>query len=303
MTNKQNYLIIIAGPTAVGKTATAILLAKYFNAEIISADSRQIFKELNIGVAQPSIEELNEVHHHFIANKSIQDYFSAGEYEREVIALLDEKFKQNNIQILCGGTGFYINAVLNGFDEIPKIDEKIRIELNQTFKNFGIEPLQEKLKILDVETYNNIDLQNTQRVIRALEVCIGTGKPFSFFKDKNEAVRNFIPIKIGLNISKEQLQFNINNRVDKMMNDGFLEEAKSVYNFREHNALQTVGYKELFNFIDNKTNQFEAIDLIKVHTRQYAKRQLTFFNKNKDYTWFEPKKVKEIIEFINKMKQ
>lgn len=302
MLNKKNFLIIIAGPTAVGKTSTAIQLAKYFKTEIISADSRQIFKELNIGVARPSIEELNEVPHHFIANKTIQDYFSAGEYEREVIALLEKKFKQNNIQILCGGTGFYINAVLNGFDEMPIIDDKIRIELNQSFANFGIEPLQEKLKQLDEETYNNIDIQNTQRVIRALEVSIGTGKTFSSFKKEKRKSPledlEAIPIKIGLNLSKEQLHFNINTRVEKMMQDGFLEEAKSVYNFRNHNALQTVGYKELFNFIDDKINLIEAVELIKTHTRQYAKRQLTFFNKNKDYEWFEPKEIKKIMDFV-----
>lgn len=295
----KNYLIVIAGPTAVGKTTTAIQLAKHYHTEIISADSRQIFKELNIGVARPGIDELNEIVHHFIASKSIHNYFSAGEYEREVIQLLDEKFKTNNIQILCGGTGFYVNAVLYGFDEIPAIDEKIRISLNQSFNEKGIEPLQQKLKELDEETYNSIDIQNTQRVIRALEVCIGTQQKYSSFKQKKEVKRNFNPIKIGLNLSKEQLQFNINSRVEKMMQDGFLEEAKSVYNFRNHNALQTVGYKELFDFIDGKINLNEAVDLIKVHSRQYAKRQLTFFNKNKDYHWFQPKEIKNIIRFID----
>jgi tRNA dimethylallyltransferase len=298
---QNNYLIIIAGPTAVGKTSTAIQLANYFNTEIISADSRQIFKELNIGVARPTIDELNEVTHHFIANKSIHEYFSAGEYEREVIHLLEEKFRHNNIQILCGGTGFYINAVLNGFDEMPMIDEKIREELNQTFKAFGIEPLQQKLQLLDEETYNNIDIHNTQRVIRALEICIGTNQKYSSFKQKKTIKRNFIPIKIGLNISKEQLHFNINSRVDKMMQEGFLEEAKSVYDFRNHNALQTVGYRELFDFLDGKTDLKEAVDLIKLHTRQYAKRQLTFFHKNKDYTWFEPQTLKSIISFIDEV--
>lgn len=298
MQNKKNYLIIIAGPTAVGKTSTAIQLAKYFNTEIISADSRQIFKELNIGVARPTIAELNEITHHFIAYKSIHQYFSAGEYEREVISLLEEKFKHNNIQILCGGTGFYINAVLNGFDKMPIIDEKIRIELNQTFKDSGIKSLQQKLQLLDVETYNTIDIHNTQRVIRALEICIGTHQKYSSFKQKKSVKRNFIPIKIGLNISKEQLHFNINSRVDKMMRDGFLEEAKSVYEYRNINALQTVGYKELFDFLDEKTDLKDAVNLIKLHTRQYAKRQLTFFNKNKDYTWFQPNEIKGIINFI-----
>ena len=301
MIENPKYLIIIAGPTAVGKTSTAIQVAKHFNTEIISADSRQIFMELNIGVARPSVEELAEVKHHFIANKSIDQYFSAGEYEREVIALLDDLFKTKNVVILCGGTGFYINAILNGFDEIPPIDEKIREALNQQFKDFGIEPLQQKLKELDEETYNEIDIHNTQRIIRALEVCIGTQQKFSSFKRKNNVQRNFKPIKIGLNISKEQLHHNINTRVDEMMRQGFLEEAKSVINYRNHNALQTVGYKELFDFIDGKTTLNEAVDLIKLHTRQYAKRQLTFFNKLNDYNWFQPKEIKSIISFVDEV--
>ena len=301
MIENPKYLIIIAGPTAVGKTSTAIQVAKHFNTEIISADSRQIFMELNIGVARPSVEELAEVKHHFIANKSIVQYFSAGEYEREVIALLDDLFKTNNVVILCGGTGFYINAILNGFDEIPPIDEKIREGLNQQFKDFGIEPLQQKLKELDEETYNEIDIHNTQRIIRALEVCIGTQQKFSSFKRKNNVQRNFTPIKIGLNISKEQLHHNINTRVDEMMRQGFLEEAKSVINYRNHNALQTVGYKELFDFIDGKTTLNEAVGLIKIHTRQYAKRQLTFFNKHNDYNWFQPKEIKSIISFVDEV--
>ncbi|MFN8283120.1 MAG: tRNA (adenosine(37)-N6)-dimethylallyltransferase MiaA [Chitinophagales bacterium] len=295
----RKFLIIIAGPTAVGKTSTAIQVAKHLDTEIISADSRQIFQELNIGVARPSEEELAEVKHYFIANKSIEQYFSAGEYEREVIALLDDLFKTKDVVILCGGTGFYINAILNGFDEIPQIDEKIRANLNQQFKDFGIKPLQQQLKELDEETFNTIDIHNTQRVIRALEVCIGTGNKFSSYKKKNEVVRNFVPVKIGLNLSKEQLHLNINHRVDEMMQHGFLEEAKSVMNYRDHNALQTVGYKELFDFIDGKTTLNEAVDLIKLHTRQYAKRQLTFFNKHNDYKWFEPKQIKELIQYIS----
>ena len=216
-----------------------------------------------------------------------------------MIALLDDLFKTKNVLVLCGGTGFYINAILNGFDEIPTIDEKIREELNQNYKDFGIEPLQQKLKELDEETYHSIDIQNPQRVIRALEVCIGTQQKFSYFKRKNDVHRNFTPIKIGINLSKDQLHHNINTRVDEMMRQGFLEEAKSVYNYRAHNALQTVGYKELFDFIDDKTTLNEAVELIKLHTRQYAKRQLTFFNKNKDYTWFQPKEIKAIISFID----
>lgn len=295
----KKFLIIIAGPTAVGKTATAIQIAKHFNTEIISSDSRQIFKELSIGVARPSDQELAEVKHHFIANKSIHDYFSAGEYEREVLILLERLFLSNDVVVLCGGTGFYINAILNGFDEMPKIDENIRLELNQRLLQFGIEPLQQQLKILDEDTYITIDIHNTQRVIRALEICIGTQQPFSSFKHKKSVQRNFIPIKIGLNISKEQLHHNINKRVEAMFESGFLEEAKSLFAYKQHNALQTVGYKELFDFLEHKTSLIDAVDLIKLHTRQYAKRQLTFFNKHKDYTWFEPKEIKKILDFIN----
>lgn len=297
------HLIILAGPTAVGKTSTAIKLAKHFDTEIISADSRQIFKELNIGVARPNEKELQTIKHHFIANKSIHEYFSAGEYEREVIALLDDLFQNKNVVILCGGTGFYINAVLYGFDEIPNINEDIRTALNQLYKEKGIEYLQEQLKLLDEETYHSIDIKNTQRIIRAIEVCVGTGKKFSSFKKKNEIKRNFNVIKIGLNLPKEILHNNINQRVDIMMQQGFLQEAQAVYEYRNHNALQTVGYKELFDFIKNKTNLDQAIDLIKLHTRQYAKRQLTFFNKNKDYTWFEPQEIEYMVDFIKeKMK-
>lgn len=297
----HKYLIIIAGPTAVGKTTTAIQVAKHFSASIISADSRQIFNELNIGVARPSTEELNEVKHHFIANKSIHQYFSAGEYEREVIALLDELFTTKDVVVLCGGTGFYINAVLNGFDEMPVVDEDIRTALNQIYKEKGIQYLQEQLKILDEETYSTIDINNTQRVIRALEISIGTGKKFSTFKSSKKVVRNFIPIKIGLNLPKEQLYENINQRVDKMMETGFLEEVKTVFPFKAINALQTVGYKELFHYLENKTTLAQAVELIKLHTRQYAKRQLTFFNKHKDYTWFQPNQIKNITTYIEEL--
>lgn len=295
----QKYLIVIAGPTAVGKTKTAIELAKYFETEIVSADSRQIFQELNIGVARPGAEELQQIPHHFIANKSINEYVSAGTFERETLNILQQIFEQKNIAILCGGTGFYINAVLNGFDEMPEIDTKIRTELNEIFQAKGIVPLQEKLKTLDKKTFETIDMMNPQRVIRALEICIGTGKKYSSFKNKKQAERNFIPIKIGLKLPKEQLQQNINQRVEKMMQQGFLEEAKNVYPFKNNNALQTVGYKELFDFLEDKISLEDAVEQIKLHTRQYAKRQMTFFNKNKDYKWFLPNEVQEIIRFID----
>lgn len=305
MDSSRKYLIVIAGPTAVGKTAVAIQLAKQYHTEIISADSRQLFKELNIGVARPSLEELAEVKHHFIANKSISENVSAGEYEREVLALLQELYKEKDVVVLCGGTGFYINALLYGFDEIPSVDPAIREMLNQRVKEKGIEPLQQQLGELDPETFHAMDIHNPQRVIRALEVCIGTGKKFSSFKkpavekESPLARLGIIPVKIGLNVSKEQLHHNINTRVDEMISRGFLEEAKSVYPFRSHNALQTVGYKELFDCMDGKTTLEEAVELIKLHTRQYAKRQLTFFHKNKDYTWFEPVQLRKIIDFVD----
>lgn len=296
----QKFLIIIAGPTAVGKTKTAIEIAKYFDTEIISADSRQLFKELNIGVARPSAEELQQVKHHFIANKSINDYVSAGTFEEEVLEILNTLFQTKKYVVLCGGTGFYINAVLYGFDEMPPIDEQIRQKLNLQFQQEGIELLQQQLKTLDNETYQSIDIKNPQRIIRALEICIGTGKPYSSFKTKKTVNRDFIPIKIGLNLPKDELNNRINLRVDKMMADGFLEEAKLLIENRNNNALQTVGYKELFDYLDGKTNLADAVELIKLHTRQYAKRQLTFFNKHKDYSWFEPNQIQKIIEMIDK---
>lgn len=298
MTTNHKYLIVLVGPTAVGKTKTAISLAKYFNTEIISADSRQIYHELNIGVARPSIEELEMAKHHFIANKSIEEYVSAGTYEKEVLEILDNLFQKNNVVIFCGGTGFYINAVLYGFDTIPEIDQQVRENLIHVYNEKGITHLQEQLKELDIDTYNNMDINNTQRVIRALEVCIGTGVPFSSFKQKKEINRNFVPIKIGLNLPKENLHAQINHRVDEMIKQGFVAEAQQLYNYRKNNALQTVGYKELFDYFDGNTNLEEAIELIKLHSRQYAKRQMTFFNKNKDYTWFEPIQTNEIIDYI-----
>ncbi|MDB5228180.1 MAG: miaA [Bacteroidota bacterium] len=295
----SKFLIIIAGPTAVGKTHIAIEVAKHFQAEIISADSRQLFKELDIGVARPGEEELKEIKHHFIANKSIHEYVSAGEYEREVIDLLDKLFKEQNVVVMCGGTGFYIDAVCNGFDEIPDVDEKIREELNATFRNEGIGVLQEKLKQLDTDTYNNMDIQNSQRVIRALEVCIGTGKPLSFFKQKRKLDRSFIPIKICLNTDREKLYQNIDQRVDTMIKNGLTEEARSVYPFKENNALQTVGYKELFDHFENKITLEEAISKIKQNTRNYAKRQISWFKRDKDYKWFDSNDCSLIIKYID----
>jgi len=302
----SKYLIILAGPTAVGKTAVAIHLAKHFNTEIISADSRQLYRELKIGVARPTDEELKEVRHHFIACKSITEDFTAADFKNEVLLLLEELYKTKEVVIICGGTGFYINALLYGFDDIPAVDASVRATLNQRFKTEGIAPLQQQLKELDELTYASIDIHNTQRVIRALEICLGTGKPFSSFKNQENRTSpleasGITPVKIGLNSSKEQLQHNINARVDAMMQAGLLEEVKAVLPYRNHNALQTVGYKELFDYLDGKSTLEEAVELIKLHTRQYAKRQLTFFHKQDDYKWFQPKEIRQLIQFIDEV--
>jgi tRNA dimethylallyltransferase len=293
------FLIIISGPTAIGKTSVAIEVAKHFNTEIISADSRQLFKEMNIGVARPTETELNNVPHHFIANKSVEEYVSAGEYEREAIALLDELFKKKDVLVMCGGTGFYINAVCNGFDEIPEVDASIREQLNNDLEVLGLESLQERLKELDIDTYNSMDIQNSQRVVRALEVCIGTGQPFSFFKQQRKIQRNFIPVKIGLNTEREKLYRNIDHRVDEMIKHGLVEEAKTLLPYKDNNALKTVGYQELFEYFAQEVSLEDAIKKIKQNTRNYAKRQLTWFRRDKDVKWFEPSQIQEIIDYLH----
>lgn len=297
MHNNKN-IIIIGGPTAVGKTALAIDLAKAYNTEIISADSRQIYKELAIGVARPDKQELALVPHHCIAHKSIHDYYSSGEFEKEALQILSEQFQQRDTVVVCGGSGFYIQALCDGMDEMPEVDEQIRLQLNQQFQDEGIVPLQQLLQQLDEETYHSIDIFNTQRVIRALEVCLSTGKKFSSFKQNKKIQRPFGSIKIALNLPKEKLHENINHRVDKMMENGLLEEAKAVYPYAQINALRTVGYQELFDYFEGKTTLEEAVELIKLHTRQFAKRQLTWFRRDKDFVWFEPTDISSIQDYI-----
>ncbi len=284
----NKHIIIIGGPTAVGKTVLAIDLAKAYNTEIISADSRQIYKELAIGVARPAQDELALVPHHCIAHKSIQDYYSSGEFEKEALQILSEQFLQKDTVVVCGGSGFYIQALCDGMDEMPEVDEQIRLQLNQQFQDEGIVPLQQLLQQLDETTYHAIDLFNTQRVIRALEVCLSSGKKFSSFKQNKKIQRPFGSIKIALNLPKEKLHEQINKRVDRMMENGLLEEAKSVYPYAHINALRTVGYQELFDYLSGKTSLNEAVELIKLHTRQFAKRQLTWFRRDKDFVWFAP---------------
>ncbi|MDP3353722.1 MAG: tRNA (adenosine(37)-N6)-dimethylallyltransferase MiaA, partial [Flavobacteriaceae bacterium] len=272
---KNKYLISIIGPTAIGKTAMSIPIAQHFNTDIISCDSRQFFKEMNIGTAVPSDEELNTVKHHFIQNISIHDDYSVGHFEKDSINLLEQLYQNHDVVVLVGGSGLYVDAILKGLDDFPEVNPQIRKQLKVDLENYGLVYLQERLKVLDIETYQKIELQNTHRVIRALEICIGTGKPYSYYLINNLKKRNFIPIKIGLNADRKIIYDRINRRVELMMENGLLEEVIKLKEFEELNALQTVGYKELFQYLNQEITLEFAIDEIKKNTRRFAKRQLT----------------------------
>ncbi len=298
MDNNQKTLITIVGPTAIGKTALAIKVALHYQTEIISADSRQFFKEMNIGTAKPNSEELAQAKHHFINSHSINEELSVGSFEKEAILTLEKLFLNHNILVMVGGSGLYINAVLYGFDEMPKADLDLRNQLNKQFDECGIEPLQNQLKVLDPIYFTEIDLNNPQRIIRALEVCIGTGKPFSSFRKTEPKKRSFKHIIIGLNIEREKLYKIINLRVDQMITEGLLEEVKSLQEYQHLNALKTVGYTEVFNYLNGFWTVEETIDKIKQNTRNFAKRQLTWFRKNKATVWFEPFETDNILSFL-----
>lgn len=286
--NKE--LIVISGPTAVGKTSLAINLANEINTEIISADSRQFYKELNIGVARPSQKELNSIKHHFIGHISIQDNYNAGEYEAEAIEKINSLFQKYEKLVITGGSGMYIDAITKGMDNLPNVDKSIREELNELFKDNGITPLQEELMEKDIEYYNIVDKQNHIRLIRALEIIRQTGKTFTSFRTNPKKKRDFKIKKFVLIRDREELIQRINQRVDIMVGEGLIEEARELYPFRDLNALNTVGYKELFKYFDKKISLKEAIEEIKINTRKYAKRQVTWFRKDKDYTWLSADK-------------
>ncbi|MBG7612367.1 tRNA (adenosine(37)-N6)-dimethylallyltransferase MiaA [Polaribacter sp. BAL334] len=286
---KTNTLITIVGPTAIGKTALSIQLASHFNASIISCDSRQFFKEMSIGTAVPETEELTAATHYFIQNKSIFEEYNVGHFEREALQQLDELFAQNSIQIMVGGSGLYVNAVLNGLDDFPEIDSSIREQLQKDLQEKGIEYLQSQLKMLDLESFETIAIDNPHRIMRALEICIGTQKPYSSFKNKEKNARNFNIIQIGLTAERAEIYDRINQRVDIMMEKGLLEEAKQLYPHKNLNALQTVGYRELFDFFDGNSSLEFAISEIKKNTRRFAKRQLTWFRKEETIHWFDYK--------------
>lgn len=282
-----NYLISIVGPTAIGKTALSIKLAQHFNTEIISADSRQFFKEMSIGTAAPSDDELKAAKHHFIHHKSIQDTYNVGSFEKEALLKLETLFKTNNVIIMVGGSGLYIDAITKGLDDFPEIDSSIRDQLNNDLETKGILFLQEQLKSLDIQSYNSIAIDNPHRVIRALEICTGSGKPYSSFLNKDKIKRPFKTITIGLTADREIIYNRINQRVDIMIANGLLEEAKTLYPHKSLNALNTVGYKELFNYLDGNWTLDFAISEIKKNTRRFAKRQLTWFRKDKSILWFD----------------
>tara|TARA_B100000768_G_scaffold181424_1_gene204389 strand:+ start:5616 stop:6527 length:912 start_codon:yes stop_codon:yes gene_type:complete len=287
MTSQNKTLITIVGPTAIGKTSLSILLAKYFNTEIISCDSRQFFKEMTIGTAVPSRKELEAAIHHFIQDRSIFEDYNVGSFERDALQTLEKLFQKHDVVIMVGGSGLYVQAVLKGLDDFPKVDPSIRIRLNHVLETEGMISLQQQLKELDLQTYNTIKLDNPQRVIRALEICIGTELPYSSFTGKTKEKRNFNSITVGLHADRQKIYDRINYRVDLMIENGLLEEAKQLYAHRNLNALQTVGYKELFSFFNGEITKEFAIEEIKKNTRRFAKRQLTWFRKDTDILWFD----------------
>ena len=291
-------LIVIAGPTAVGKTTIAIKLAKHFNCEIISADSRQFYRETEIGTAKPSAEELKQAPHHFVNNLSITDDYNVGKYEKEALNLLEQVFKRNDTAILVGGSGLFINAVCNGFDSLPEGDDKLREKYEVFLREKGIEFLQKELKEKDPVYYETVDQKNPRRLIRALEVIELTGVPYSQLRTKKTVKRSFLVIKIGINLDKEELVERINKRIDEMLTAGWLEECKKLYSYKSFNALKTVGYTELFDFIDGKMDWESTVQQIKTNTWHYAKRQLTWFKKDKDFKWFLPGEEDKILKHI-----
>ncbi|TAE90615.1 MAG: tRNA (adenosine(37)-N6)-dimethylallyltransferase MiaA [Bacteroidetes bacterium] len=289
-------LLCILGPTAVGKTAAAIRLAQQLNTEIISADSRQFYQEVSIGTAKPSKVELDAIPHHFIGHLSIHQPYSAGDFERDALAKLEQLFTKHDVVIAVGGSGLYVKALVDGLDDMPKADEALRIELNEVYATAGIAALQQRLLQLNPDLANYTEMQNPQRVMRAIEIAIA--KENGFIPNSKKNPRNFRTIKVVLNLPREQLYQRINLRVDSMMEQGLLEEARSMIPYQDFYALQTVGYKELFDYFDQKHTLQEAINLIKQHTRNYAKRQLTWFKKEAPDNWFEPDKLDGLFDLL-----
>ena len=293
-------MVCIVGPTAVGKTNVAITLAQQFSTEIVSADSRQFFKEMSIGTAKPSPAELAAAPHQFINSHSMTEAFSVGDFEKSGLHLLENLFKKHSIVFLAGGSGLYVQAISQGFDNLPKAPPELRAQLNEQLAKEGIEVLQKRLEALDPTYYAEVDIYNPQRLIRALEVCISTGQPFSTYRTHVANERPFEVLTIGLNTERSQLYDRINKRVDAMMEQGLLAEVEILLPYRELNALQTVGYQELFDFFDGTKSLDKAVEEIKQNTRRFAKRQLTWFRKNTETHWFEPQQLAEMTALISK---
>ena len=291
-------LIVITGPTAVGKTQLCLDIARHFDIPIINADSRQIYKELSIGTAKPSAEELQQVKHYFVGTLSLQDYYSASLFESQVITLLDTLFKHSDYALMAGGSMMYIDAVCDGIDDIPTIDDVTRATMKRRLAEEGLQKLCEELHRLDPEYYEIVDRQNPKRVVHALEICTMTGQTYTSFRKRDKKARPFRILKIGLNREREELYRRINARVDAMMQQGLLKEAEGVYPLRELNALNTVGYKELFEYFNGRWPLEEAVERIKGNTRRYARKQLTWYKKDPQIRWFHPDQKKEIIDYI-----
>ena len=296
---KKKTLIAIVGPTAVGKTAMAISLAQYFKTEIISADSRQFYREMTIGTAKPDLEELASAPHHFINSHSITQDYSAGDFEREALHKLDELFRQNDVVVMVGGSGLFVRALCQGLDDLPKAGDEVRERLNNEMAQLGLEQMKERLKTIDPAYYQIADIDNPQRVVRALEVFEATGKPMSFYHKKDLNKRPFDILTIGLNMERPELYERINLRVKRMMETGLLEEVKSLVPFRSKPALLTVGYAELFDYLDGNISLEEAVERIQQNSRRYAKRQITWFKKYGNTSWFQSDETGAIIDFIN----
>ncbi len=295
----KNLLIVLLGPTGVGKTDISVDLAEKLNCEIISADSRQFFKEMKIGTSVPSDNQLNKIKHHFIQFLSVETYYSASLFERDVLQLLNNLWLTRNIVLMTGGSGLYIDAVCKGYDDIPDIDNTIRDKYISLYKNEGISGLRVALKLLDPDHYAKVDLKNHKRIIRALEICEATGRPYSSFLRNERRERDFTILKIGLKRDRDELYNRINSRVDDMIKNGLEDEARRLYKFKATNALNSVGYKEFFDYFENKISHEKAMDLIKRNTRRYAKRQMTWWSRDNEIRWFEADEYDKILDFIN----
>ena len=298
--DKTKILIIISGPTAVGKTAVAVAVARHFGSEIVSADSRQIYREMRIGTAVPSPQELAAVKHHFIQTKSISDYYNAFMYETEVLDLLPQLFRRMNPVVMAGGSGLYIDAVCYGIDDIPTVDPAVRQQMKEFYEREGLEGLQRRLREVDPDYYTQVDLHNPKRLLKALEISVQSGRPYSSFLTRTRKERPFRILKAGLDLPREELYDRINRRVLQMMEEGLVEEARTLLPHRRVNALNTVGYKEIFEHLEGKLTLDEAVERIQANTRKYARKQLTWFRKDPEIRWFRPEESGKIIEWIEK---